>query len=466
MSKMTQQPSSGNWVIQGANGQPQMVKIVQSKPIGGLVTTTVGNAVKMFKSSTASGDTSQIYTTTSQPQMIRTISGNPSIVTKVPGQISIPKGAKTIRLTPAQMQEIKMAGNSHQKLVTVHHSPTSQAIPVIQHSPTPQYQQQLYTKNVVSPPILSRKRTESTDNVEFAPENKRLRKSEKLNRGLRHFSMKVCEKVKEKVTTTYNEVADDLVREFTLQQNQINSSLAEQYDQKNIRRRVYDALNVLMAMNIISKEKKEIRWIGLPTNSLQECTQLEKEVQKKTNSIREKEKQFYELIMSQIAFKSLAQKNREAEKLHGAPGPNSIIQLPFIIVNADKKTVINCSISNDKKEYVFQFSDKFEISDDLDILKQIGTLHGLDNGKCSREDLERIKTLIPESLWPYVEKLASGSNIPLSEVLDSSEAGTSSVSHVADFAEVHLDEDNSRQSSSNDYSEDDAESDLDSDDLN
>lgn len=47
------------------------------------------------------------------------------------------------------------------------------------------------------------------------------------------------------------------------------------YDQKNIRRRVYDALNVLMAMNIISKEKKEIKWIGLPTNSAQECRNLE-----------------------------------------------------------------------------------------------------------------------------------------------------------------------------------------------
>ena len=37
-----------------------------------------------------------------------------------------------------------------------------------------------------------------------------------------------------------------------------------QYDEKNIRRRVYDALNVLMAMDIISREKKEIFWKGLP----------------------------------------------------------------------------------------------------------------------------------------------------------------------------------------------------------
>lgn len=55
-----------------------------------------------------------------------------------------------------------------------------------------------------------------------------------------------------------------------------SSTLSSQaYDQKNIRRRVYDALNVLMAMNIISKEKKEIKWIGLPTNSAQECQSLE-----------------------------------------------------------------------------------------------------------------------------------------------------------------------------------------------
>ena len=42
-----------------------------------------------------------------------------------------------------------------------------------------------------------------------------------------------------------------------------------------MRRRVYDALNVLMALNIISKDKKEIKWIGLPTNSAQELKNLE-----------------------------------------------------------------------------------------------------------------------------------------------------------------------------------------------
>lgn len=127
--------------------------------------------------------------------------------------------------------------------------------------------------------------------------------------------MKVCEKVQKKGVTTYNEVADELVAEFSSSDNHMSPndsvstvsewcrlitpdedililryiflmfwiasffslSFQHVYDQKNIRRRVYDALNVLMAMNIISKEKKEIKWIGLPTNSAQECQNLEVE---------------------------------------------------------------------------------------------------------------------------------------------------------------------------------------------
>ena len=43
-----------------------------------------------------------------------------------------------------------------------------------------------------------------------------------------------------------------------------------EFDEKNIRRRVYDALNVLMALNIVHKEKNKertISWVGLPTSS-------------------------------------------------------------------------------------------------------------------------------------------------------------------------------------------------------
>uniref|UniRef100_A0A4X1TC25 E2F/DP family winged-helix DNA-binding domain-containing protein n=1 Tax=Sus scrofa TaxID=9823 RepID=A0A4X1TC25_PIG len=118
-----------------------------------------------------------------------------------------------------------------------------------------------------------RKRAREFIDSDFS-ESKRSKKGDKNGKGLRHFSMKVCEKVQRKGTTSYNEVADELVSEFTNSNNHLAAD-SQAYDQKNIRRRVYDALNVLMAMNIISKEKKEIKWIGLPTNSAQECQNLE-----------------------------------------------------------------------------------------------------------------------------------------------------------------------------------------------
>lgn len=72
------------------------------------------------------------------------------------------------------------------------------------------------------------------------------------------FFRKVCRKVEEKGTTTYNEVADELVQELAAE-GEFGSGKEPHYDDKNIRRRVYDALNVLMAIDIISKDRKEIK---------------------------------------------------------------------------------------------------------------------------------------------------------------------------------------------------------------
>lgn len=189
--------------------------------------------------------------------------------------------------------------------------------------------------------------------------------------------------MKLKGTTTYNEVADELVAEFSADPIASRAAFqggflpvdAEPFDQKNIRRRVYDALNVLMAMNIISKEKKEIRWIGLPTNAAQECQDLETEKEKRLEAIAVKKQQLRDLLLQQIAFKNLVERNKSSDLI---PASNAIISLPFIVVNTDKKTVIDCSISNDKTEYLFNFDNTFEIHDDIEVLKRMGLALGLE----------------------------------------------------------------------------------------
>ncbi|XP_064522506.1 transcription factor Dp-2 isoform X2 [Pseudopipra pipra] len=251
-----------------------------------------------------------------------------------------------------------------------------------------------------------RKRTQEIIESDFS-ESKRSKKGDKNGKGLRHFSMKVCEKVQRKGTTSYNEVADELVSEFTNSNSHLAADSA--YDQKNIRRRVYDALNVLMAMNIISKEKKEIRWIGLPTNSAQECQNLEIEKQKRIERIKQKRAQLQELLLQQIAFKNLVQRNQQNEQQNqGPPSLNSTIQLPFLIVNTSKRTIIDCSISSDKFEYLFNFDNTFEIHDDSEVLKRMGMSFGLEAGKCSAEDLRTAKSLVPKALEGYITDMSAG----------------------------------------------------------
>lgn len=257
------------------------------------------------------------------------------------------------------------------------------------------------TTTVVSSEGDSRKRSD----IDFdAFSDVKRRKTEKGGKGLRHFSMKVCEKVQAKGSTSYNEVADELVNELT--DPRCTSPTDQQYDQKNIRRRVYDALNVLMAMNIISKEKKEIRWLGLPTNSVQEANGLEVDKSKRIERIKAKTQQLQDLILQQIAFKNLVERNKEREKQEGAPAPNSAIQLPFIIVNTSKKTVIDCSISNDKMEYLFHFDDTFEIHDDMEVLKRMGLSFGLERGQVTSDDLAKARAMVPRALEQYVVQLA------------------------------------------------------------
>ncbi len=130
------------------------------------------------------------------------------------------------------------------------------------------------------------------------------------------------------------------------------------------------------------------------------------------------------------------ERNKDREKVDGTPAPNSAIQLPFIIVNTSKKTVIDCSISNDKMEYLFNFDNTFEIHDDMEVsprshavtatkcdshptltipfaqvLKRMGLGFGLEHGRVSAEDLAKARQMVPRALEQYVTQLAENGSV-------------------------------------------------------
>ncbi|XP_065856086.1 transcription factor-like protein DPB isoform X2 [Euphorbia lathyris] len=192
--------------------------------------------------------------------------------------------------------------------------------------------------------------------------------ADKSGRGLRQFSMKVCEKVESKGTTTYNEVADELVAEFADPGNSVSSPDQQQYDEKNIRRRVYDALNVLMALDIISKDKKEIQWKGLPRTSLSDIEELKTERLGLRNRIEKKATYLQELEEQYVGLQNLIQRNEQLYSSGNAPSGG--VSLPFILVQTRPHATVEVEISEDMQLVHFDFnSTPFVLHDDNYVLK-------------------------------------------------------------------------------------------------
>jgi len=221
------------------------------------------------------------------------------------------------------------------------------------------------------------------------------------DKGLRHFSMKVCEKVEQKVRTTYNEVADELVAEFAASPELLgvdpsDKSAKPAGGEAGIRRRVYDALNVLMAMDIITKEKKSILWRGLPTNTEQEGARLQMDLKARNERMERKRSHLGDLVSQQVSFKQLIERNRSPPAGAQAPPPEGRIALPFIVVNTRKETVIDCEMAEDRQEIFFNFSAPFEIHDDSETLKRMNM---------QRCPTDRVAALVPEGLGQFAKEM-------------------------------------------------------------
>ncbi|KAG2213401.1 hypothetical protein INT47_009074 [Mucor saturninus] len=181
-------------------------------------------------------------------------------------------------------------------------------------------------------------------------------------KGLRLFSKQVCDKVAEKKTTTYNEVADELAAD--IQRNNHNNTVG--IDQKNIRRRVYDALNVLMALDIITKDRKEIKWLGI-NNSEQDILEQEikfEETRQKMllASIQKSKSSNNDTWNSLNKLKQLVQRNQHEHRRQ------QIVQLPFFLIQS--KSDIDTHL-NQGHEACLTTSSAFSIYHDVDILAKI-----------------------------------------------------------------------------------------------
>ena len=111
---------------------------------------------------------------------------------------------------------------------------------------------EMFSKQEVVLPPTSPSHVRVSLDVPLDPLNSR------MNRGLKVLSTRVREVVRGEGSITYKLVADRLMTE----EREMESGSAK--EEKNVRRRVYDALNVLIAAGMLKKQGKFVTWRSEP----------------------------------------------------------------------------------------------------------------------------------------------------------------------------------------------------------
>ena len=140
-------------------------------------------------------------------------------------------------------------------------------------------------------------------------------------------------------------------------------------DEKNIRRRIYDALNVLMAMEIIGKERKSIRWKGFENcvggggataaaaaaavaagEDASQTPKVEQTIaaalqaaKDKRVRIEQRKLELEALALQYVGLNTLIQRNTRAQF---SPGDEGTLPWPFLLLDVPSDTVVTCEVTS------------------------------------------------------------------------------------------------------------------------
>lgn len=194
-------------------------------------------------------------------------------------------------------------------------------------------------------------------------------------RGLKYLTAKVKNIIFSKGFISYKEVSDELVKEL-----EVTDGLDREKEEKNILRRVYDALNVLIASEVVVKQGKKYVWHYSGSEGLEI---LKNNLQDQKGRIEEKRKSLKEVWKRFSTVKELFDRN----KVKNEP---DAIKFPFIVVATEEHpdNMIRMECSSDRTDVCIKFMKNIHLYGDLEVVLK------LDIGKDPESILKEIRDLM------------------------------------------------------------------------
>jgi hypothetical protein len=177
--------------------------------------------------------------------------------------------------------------------------------------------------------------------------------------SLKAIASHVLHMIQEKKNVFSVEVADVVVDDALKSRPPRHLSAEEQKDESRVlRRKVYDVINVLAALGIVTKQKKRLKWYGVPFGSPADIEMQAYERDELLSRVRE-------LLVHQLALHNLHARRAGQPEIP----EDERVSLPFMAVTTVASGNVQCEISEDRSQLCLTFAAPFDLMDDNEILK-------------------------------------------------------------------------------------------------
>lgn len=254
------------------------------------------------------------------------------------------------------------------------------------------------------------------------------------SRGLRVLSLKVRDIVTKKKKTSYKEVAEALLQDLN-QKMKGKSQVEISKEEQNVKRRVYDALNVLIAAKILKKEGKLVCCDNSSGDSgfdKKKGKNDKESIIEQINDIKRRKKEKLEnlqqLVFKNLALKNLIRKNQQKEaeliitknsnQKPNAKGPQNVsatridltqqnlsldqktqdvVNFPFIVVMSScPENSMNLNMDASQKQFSIEAKKEFNIYGDIDVLLKM-KLHLVPKQVFDKETPKELQKYVSQS---------------------------------------------------------------------
>mmetsp|Transcript_20267 Transcript_20267/g.37847 ORF Transcript_20267/g.37847 Transcript_20267/m.37847 type:complete len:404 (+) Transcript_20267:9932-11143(+) len=179
-------------------------------------------------------------------------------------------------------------------------------------------------------------------------------------RGLKHLTSLVKQLVSDHQPTSYKEVA------VRLMQDLVQSKGSERIrEEKNVRRRVYDAINVLIAAGVLDKDGKNVIW-----KEKWDAVEVEDrrgEVEASREVVKAKRAELSEILNKYVAIQHLVHRNKKALTT------SQRVHFPFLMVGTSDSPDNSMSIrANPNGSSIhLKMARHFSMFGDMDVLLKL-----------------------------------------------------------------------------------------------